>query len=119
MTGILRLILSLFVGGVVGFVLMLISESIGMLLSCGIVALFFAAFVYRRVPIKKELKGLLAVAAAIVAFFVYFMLLNALNESINGSIFIFLVFLLGPFAAFTYSYTAPTSKSDSDAKKDE
>ena len=114
MTGILRFVLSLFVGGVVGIVLMLISESIGILLSCGIVALFFAAFVYRRIPIRKELRGLLSVAAAIIAFFVYFMLLNALNESINGSTFIFLIFLLGPFVVFTYSYTALSNDSSGD-----
>lgn len=117
MTGILRFVLSLFVGGAVGLVLLLISESITILLSCGVVALFFSAFVYKRVPIKKELKGLLAVAAAIVAFFVYFMLLNALNES-NGSTLIGLIYFFGPFVAFTYSYTTPTNKADSNEKND-
>ena len=118
MTGLFRLILSLFIGGAIGLVLMLISESIVILLSSGVVALFTAAFLYRLNSIKKELKGLLAAAGAIVAFFAYFMLLNALNER-SGSLLFALIFFFGPFVALVYTYALSKSMSDDGENKSE
>ena len=118
MTGVFRFILSLFIGGAIGLVLMLISESIVILLSSGVIALFAAALLYRLNSVKKELKGLLAAAGAIVAFFAYFMLLNALNER-SGSLLVALIFFFGPFVALVYIYALSKGTSDSDEKRTE
>ncbi len=118
MTGIIRFILSLFIGVVIGIVLILINESLLILLSCGVIALFAAAFLYRLTSVKKELRGLLAFAGAIVAFFLYFALLNTLNDR-SASILFPSIFFFGPFVAFIYVYTLAKGSSDNDENKDD
>ena len=91
----IRLILSVFVGGVLGFVILIINEDLCIIVTSGIVA-FIVGSVLDGVFEKSSLRWLIMVAGGIVAFIAYLSLLIYLNEEAEA--------LVGPMIAFFAPY---------------
>ena len=101
MVRLIRFVLSVIVGGVVGFVLMLISTGIFELVCCGLAALLIGGIVYGVTSGLKGLNLVLAVAAGIAGFVAYAYLLAYLDESAM-SMFWALLIGFAPFCLMSW-----------------
>jgi len=94
MKGIIKWILSAFIGVVISFVLVLINESLHILITCSLVAYAVSAILYYGIFDKSDMKLLVSIFSFIVVFILYFILYNHVNENIiDFGLFPFLVFL--------------------------
>lgn len=101
MKTIIKWILSIFVGSIIGLFLMLLTgESLYFLLTCGAFA-FLAAGVSYGLFSNSSLKGLLAAAGAVVGFILYFYIMDFVNESSLPDLLCMAVFFL-PYILLVY-----------------
>ena len=98
---IIEIVLSIIIGGAVGFALFLMSYGLCVIVGSAIVA-FILSSIVAGVTEGNELSKLLCVFTFIAAFILYFCLLGYINDSSNVSMFFgTLVFLL-PYIVITY-----------------
>ena len=102
MKKIIKFILYMFLGTVISLVLALLSDKWHMLLTCGIVGFCVWGFLFACIP-ESSLKKIIAIVAAIVAFFLYMILYSYINNKYSGGNIIFpiLVFIV-PYAFISY-----------------
>lgn len=113
-----RVVLSLIAGSAVGFLVLLLGESLAMLITSGLAALLVAGVTYGLASRLKGLEWLLALVAGIATFFLYGALLGSQNEN-AGSMFGFLLPAFAPYvvAVFLYSLVkAREEETDNEGK---
>lgn len=102
MKKVIKWVLAAFVGVVASFILVLVSEGLHMIVTCGIVALSVGAILYYTVLERVDFRLLVSIAAGIVSFFLYLLLYSHVNESADSSTFFaYLVFFV-PYIFFAY-----------------
>ena len=101
MKTIIKWMLAAFIGSSASFLLVIISEGIHQLLTCGIVALLVGATLYYAVLEKSDLKLIGSIAIAITAFILYFILYSHTNENTDSNLLAFIVFFV-PYIIFAY-----------------
>ena len=98
---IIGIVLSAIIGGIAGFILLLISEGVFLIVTSfivGMIAFFFVSGMTEGMDLSK----LLSVFAAVVSFVLYFCLLAFMNETCD-SIILFAIVGLLPYGIFTYA----------------
>lgn len=99
-----RIVLSIIAGSIVGFVAILLGESLGMLITAGLAAVLVAGIVVGVTSGLKGLNWLLAIIFGVATFFLYGALLGHLNENTDSEIgFLIPVFAPYVIAVFLYS----------------
>jgi len=119
MAAVVRLVLSVVVGGAIGFVLMLAGESLFILITAGLAGLLVGGLVYGIAGNRTGLGGLAGLAVGIVVTFLYAELLGYINEEAESAIIAISVFF-APYvvATFLFSLVSGTEgrKGDGDGK---
>ncbi len=99
-----RIILSIVAGSIVGFVAILLGETLGMLITAGIAALLVAGIVSALASGLKGLNWLLAIIFGAATFFLYLALLGHLNENANSMIGFFIP-VAAPYVLAVFFYS--------------
>ena len=99
------------IGVVASFVLVLISEGLHQIITCGLVAFLVGGILYYGIMEKSDLRLLASIASAIVAFFLYFLLYSHANEGDLGDVWAWLVFFI-PYVIFAYLLFGINSKTE-------
>ena len=111
---IIKWVLAAFIGSVASLLLIIISEGIHQLLTCGIVAFLVGAFLYYAVLERSEFRLIGTIASGIVAFILYFILYSYINENTNSYFVAFLVFFI-PYVIIAYiMFGIPNGEADQD-----
>ena len=109
----IKWILCTIVGGIIGFILMLINDSIFMLVSSGIVGLLVAAIVSAAAGDNSGMGKLISAVAFIVTFVLYLCLLGYLDVNAE-SMFFPMIFFFAPYVIITYAYFSSKASADDD-----
>ena len=105
---IVKIILSIFVGSVASFVLILISEGLHALVTCGLFALIVASIIYYAME-NSGLKKLVSVAVFIISFILYVFPYSYVNEESDS----YLLFGLVAFIPYIFlAYIALTGSQE-------
>lgn len=104
---ILRLVLSVICGGLIGFIVMLLGESIGLLITSAAAALLISVIAY-GLSINTGLQKLIAIITFIIGFFIYGSIFDSLNY--GESEMLFFIFLFAPYMIITYLLTGIQQK---------
>ena len=117
---IVRLVLSVFVGGAIGLLLLMVtSESLFMLITAGLAGLLVGGLVYGVAGGRKGLGGLAGLAIGIVVLFLYAELLGYINDEVESMILAMSGFF-APYVAATFLFSlvseTESGKSDGEGK---
>lgn len=112
-----RMILSVVAGCAVGFVTILLGESICTLLTAGLAALLVAGIVGGLTSGLKGLNWLLAIIFGIAAFFLYGAWLGYLNEN-AGSTIGFLIPVFAPYVVAVFLFSLTRGEDRANNKED-
>lgn len=111
MATVVRLVLSVVVGGAIGLVLMLAGESLFMLITAGLTGLLVGGLVYGIAGNRKGLGGLAGLAVGIVVTFLYAELLGYINEEAESAIIAMSGFF-APYVAATFLFSLARGNDD-------
>ena len=109
---IVRIILSIIAGSIVGFAAMLLlGDSLFMLITAGLAALLVAGIVAMATSGLKGLNWLLAIISGVATFFLYGALLGHINENADSMIWP-LIPVFAPYIIAVFLYSL--AKADDD-----
>ena len=97
---VIKIVLSIFIGCVAGFILMLINEGLHALITCGLFAIIIASIAY-AIFSNSNLKNMIAVVTFILAFIIYIFPYSYACEE-NESYLIFILVAFCPYMVFSY-----------------
>lgn len=107
-----RLMLSVFVGGAIGLLLMLVTgESLFMLITAGLAGFLIGGLAYGVAGERKGLGALAGLAVGIVAMFLYAELLGYINDEVESMILGMSGFL-GPYVAAAFLFSLVSGMRD-------
>ena len=115
MKTIIKWILAAFIGSIVSFVLAIISQGVHVIITCGIVAMLVGLFLYYAILEKSDLRLILSIALAIVAFILYLFVYMYVDENVKSIFFGFLA-LSAPYIVFAYLLFGISSGNSNEGK---
>ena len=100
---IINILLCVFIGSMISFVLALINEGLHAIVTCGIFAFVIATIIYILFD-NSKLKTLISIATFIISFCIYSIPYNyATGENESGLLFFIIAF--GPYIVLTYIFS--------------
>ena len=112
----IKWVLAAFIGSIASFLLVIISQGVHVIITCGIVAMLAGLFLYYAVLEKSELRLLLSIALAIVAFILYLLLYMHVDENAKSFLPALLVFF-APYIVFAYLLFGMSNNNNDQGEK--
>ena len=100
MKKVLKFVLCAIIGCIVSFVLMLINDSLHILITCALAAFCVASLLYYRIN-SDTFKKVISVLAFILTFFIYFLLMNKVDDETLNIWWILLYW--GPYVIYSHA----------------
>lgn len=102
MKKLIKWLLSAVIGSVISIIIVLISESLHQLITCGLVAFVVFGILNYAVLEKSDMRLLISIASCIAVFLLYFSLYDYVNEECKLSNLLPYVVFFAPYVVMSY-----------------